>query len=148
MGKCVFKASELIRPAQHAIAALQHEMGYNEESVLSTPGLLFVHDQGVYLMSNGLRRNTEGVASGVHVVYAAGCNPNVGDFDDWYGTSRDLVGGDDFVEVLPLGATPEERQLFIDNCGQFKEFVVDVSPTSITAGFRKPIRRTATARRA
>jgi hypothetical protein len=146
MGKCVFQTSDLLRLARHARAAEQHEMGFGEGP--SMPGLLFVHDQGVYLMSNGIPRDTEGVASGSHVVYAEGCNPNVGDFDDWYDTSRDLVGGDDFVEVLRLGQTPEEQQLFIDNCGQFKEFVVSISPTSLTAGFRKPIRRKATTRRA
>jgi len=142
MGKCVFQTNELLRLARHAIAAEQHEMGFGTGP--SVPGLLFVHDRGVYLMSNGKPRDTEGVASGSHVVYAAGCNPNVGNFDDWYGTSRDLVGGDDFVEVLRLGQTTEEQQLFIDNCGQFKEFVVNLSPTSLTAGFRKPIRRKAT----
>jgi len=50
----------------------------------SDPQLLFVHDQGWYLMSNG------DYASRPPVVYAAGSGPNDGGY------------GDDFAEPLPI----------------------------------------------
>jgi hypothetical protein len=50
----------------------------------------------------GSPRDEETAANNTHCAYAEGCDPNVGEFDDWYGTSRDLVGGDDFVETLPI----------------------------------------------
>lgn len=125
----------MLRLALHAMNAPQHEMGYDTETE-PNPALLFVHDQGVYLMSNGIPRDRPAEGETSHVVYAAGCDPNVGEFDDWYGRSRELVGGDDFVEVLSLGATPEDRRTFLDNCAAFEEFVVDISPTQIDATFQ------------
>lgn len=55
--------------------------------------VLFVHDQGLYLMVKTLR-TADG--SGALCAYAAGCDPDAD--EDWYDTARDLVGGDDFVE--------------------------------------------------
>lgn len=109
-------------------------MGYGSEAG-PEPGLLFVHDQGVYLMSNGIPRIEVAPNEHTHVVYAAGCDPTLpgAEFDDWYSTSRDLVGGDDFVEVLPLG----DKDMFLDNCRAFKEFIVDITPTQLDATFRK-----------
>jgi hypothetical protein len=104
----------------------EHEMGYESDEP-PRPGLLFVHDQGVYLMSNGIPRNTAAATLGNHVVYAEGCNPNGGEFDDWYGLSQDLVGGDDFVEVLPFN----NLQQFMDNCLAFNEFCVDVTENQL-----------------
>lgn len=134
MGMCVFQTEPILRLAQHAIAAPNHEMGY-ESANDPEPALLFVHDQGVYLMSNGIPRDTDAVNNRAHVVYAAGCDPNEpgASFDDWYGTSRDLVGGDDFVEVLPLG----DAELFLENCRAFSEFIVEISPKQLDATFRK-----------
>lgn len=126
-----------MRLVLHATSAPQHEMGYDTESEPS-PALLLVHDQGVYLMSNGIPRDRPAEGETAHVVYAAGCDPNVGEFDDWYNQSRELVGGDDFIEVLSLGATPDDRRTFLYNCAAFEEFVVDISPTQIDATFQSP----------
>jgi len=65
--------------------------------------LLLVKDTGVYLMSSG----TPGIphkagGEGQHVVYAEGLGP-----DADYDTIRDAVGGDDFVEGLPLPTVME-----------------------------------------
>jgi hypothetical protein len=57
-----------------------------------------VHDDGVYLMSNGEPRDiVEGESS--FVAHAKGCNPKTD--PDWWDVSRALVGGDDFGECLP-----------------------------------------------
>lgn len=138
----MFPAADLLHLARHAIAAPNHHMGY-ESDLQPAPGLLFVHDQGVYLLSNGLPSDTAAAETGQHVVYADGCNPNIGSFDDWYDTSRDLVGGDDFVEVLTF-SNPQE---FVDNCTNYEEFCVDLTDTQLEAFFRKSKTNPSTARR-
>jgi hypothetical protein len=55
-------------------------------------GLVLVHDEGVYLMSNGLPE----LPQGQNVVYAAGLGPR--DDDSPFCS---IVGGDDFGECLP-----------------------------------------------
>jgi len=96
------------------------------------PALLFVHDQGVYLMSNGEPRLlTEGDASN-HVIYAKGCDPSVGEFDDWYGMSRELVGGDDFVEILPI------PDYWLTDCDAFETFEIDATGSLLLSGFANP----------
>lgn len=131
----------MLRLGLHAMQAPQHQMGY-ESDLTPAPGLLFVHDQGVYLMSNGRPADTDDSkpSGSSYVVYAAGCNPHDEQCDDWYETSRDLVGGDDFVEVLPL----EDMQQFMTNCTQYDEFVVEVTSNNLSAFFRKPKARIST----
>ncbi|WP_455233589.1 DUF3085 domain-containing protein [Geopseudomonas aromaticivorans] len=63
-------------------------------------GLWLVKDQGIYLISNGSPRlQAEGSDSSV-VVHAKGYNPECD--EDWYDAARSAVGGDDFVEFIPL----------------------------------------------
>ncbi|RXG91627.1 DUF3085 domain-containing protein [Bradyrhizobium zhanjiangense] len=107
----IFKAADLLRVVQHSLAApkqseqLDHyeaEPPYRAiTKPVEAPSVLLVHDQGVYLMSNGWPRDiAKGETS--YVAYAEGCNP---DRDrDWWETSRQLVGGDDFGECLPWAA--------------------------------------------
>lgn len=68
------------------------------------PGLWLVGDQGVYLMSNGLRGLMVGDAnSETHfVAYADECNPNELPFDDWYEAKERIFGRDDGCDYLPL----------------------------------------------
>ncbi len=139
---CVFPTADLLRLTLHAILAPNHRMGY-ESDAPPAPGLLLVHDQGVYLMSNGLPADTAAAETGQHVVYADGCNPNIGSFDEWYDTSRELVGGDDFVEVLPFG----DPQEFVTNCTNYHEFCVDLTDNQLEAFFRESKARPSTARR-
>lgn len=92
MSKLVFKASEVRRVVEHAI---------------TTEGqILLVHDQGIYLMSNGEPRDVVNETSN-YVVYAVGCNPETD--TNWYDTARDLVGGDDFGETLPFAPAIKEQ---------------------------------------
>lgn len=64
-------------------------------------GLHLVHDQGVYIMSNGSPRmiRPDSDVSSV-VCYADECDPEKD--EDWYETARVMVGGDDFAEHLPI----------------------------------------------
>ncbi|RNH99667.1 DUF3085 domain-containing protein [Micromonospora aurantiaca] len=65
----------------------------------------WVHDHGVYLMSNGLPRLTDPDRPGANLtVHAHGWNPRL----DGHRSDPDL-GGDDFVEHLHL--TDEPRPL-------------------------------------
>lgn len=96
MAKLTFTADEVRRVTDHALAAPRQRETWN--GVPTEPCVLFVHDQGVYLMSNGEPPDPMN-GCGVFCAYAEGCNPNRD--KDWYQTARQLVGGDDFAESLP-----------------------------------------------
>lgn len=129
MGICVFDTKQIAECARHALASSEWSMGYEKE-LTPRPMLMFVHDQGVYCMSNGIPRQPNPTSDGSYVAYARGCDPNAGvEFDEWYGTSRDLVGGDDFVEVLSL----DEK--FLEECELCDEFCVEVKPETLCAYF-------------
>ncbi len=129
MGTCVFNTTELKRCVQHALNASQHEMPFAEDET-PTPALLFVHDDGVYLMSNGIPRDfADDTESRSYVVHAATTKPNVD--EDWWHNAADLVGGDDFVEILPV------TQQWLEDCDTFTECYVTVDGTRLEAGFRK-----------
>lgn len=135
MGTCVFKTSDIRRCVEHALSAPNWEMGYSEGDATPVPALLFVHDQGVYVMSNGIPRDGKDPAdpkSGSYVAYATGCDPSIGTFDDWYGMSRDLVGGNDFAEVVTV--QPDWLEL----CANFSEMRIDVTSDAIEVTFVKP----------
>ena len=105
-----FKAEDVRRVVEHSIAApRQSDVAYTTKPV-EAPAVLLVHEQGVYLMSNGQPRDIVGAdATGrkdaakdegrSFCAYAIGCHPEKD--ADWYETARGLVGGDDFVETLP-----------------------------------------------
>lgn len=146
MSICRFKAADLKRLITHARAATDFDMGHEnmtdaefESLGLSPPtartpvgpGLLFVHDRGIYLMSNGIPRDHDAVQSGSHVVYAQYCNPH--EDEDWYDNSRELVGGDDFAEVIRIPKSWE------DACDQFETFEIVINNDMINCGFVDPI---------
>jgi hypothetical protein len=102
-----FNATEVATLVAHARAAPAHGKAFGQTEP-PYPGVYFVHDDGLYLMSNGIPRlKADGtVATGDEdttqpnkVVYAEGYNPKV-DADVWE-RARDAVGGDDFSELLP-----------------------------------------------
>jgi hypothetical protein len=133
MTKLVFKSADLLRVVEHSLAAPEQRpqvVDYNDDgpvySAADAPALLLVHDDGVYLMSNGepgdpLDGKGEGKFFRRYVAYAQGCDPRTD--GGWYDTSRDLVGGDDFSEILPWAAEIKrliaagERQIIIDVTG-------------------------------
>lgn len=135
MGRCVFKTDEIRRCVEHALAAENWSMAGAEDET-PTPCLYFVHDQGVYVMSNGNPRDVITVADAsadrltTYCAYAETCNPHTD--EDWWENSADLVGGDDFVEVVPI-----TRQ-WLKDCARYTEFYVEISGLQLEAGFQKP----------
>lgn len=101
------------RVADHSIQALTQiraVVGFCREQdsllpqyrVPTEPCVQLVHDDGVYLMSNGLPPDLlDGTPDHGRrfVAYAEGCDPQRD--PDWWETARLLVGGDDFSETLP-----------------------------------------------
>lgn len=145
MPVCRFRAADIKRCIEHARAATEFDMGYenmrdDEYASLGLipptdrtppgPCLLFVHDRGVYIMSNGIPRDLA-AADGSHVVYAEHCNPNTD--DEWYENSRELVGGGDFVETIPIPRS------WVDACDRFETFEVVLSDETMNSGFVGPI---------
>ena len=61
-------------------------------------GLLLVGDQGVYLMSNADGGPNDPNRPGP--VYATDANPDLLDFNTWWGAKQASFGGDDGVEFL------------------------------------------------
>lgn len=133
MTKLIFKSADLLRVVDHSLAApkrgkqiVDYRDGKAVTAPVEAPAVLLVHDQGVYLMSNGEPRDQLDAPGGrklrsAYVAYAQGCNPQTD--SDWYDTSRDLVGGDDFGEHLPWAADIKalidagEREIIIDVTG-------------------------------
>ena len=101
-----FKAEDVRRVVEHSIAAPKQseqvvEYVPHTTKPIAAPAVLLVHEQGVYLMSNGQPRDILGAdaTDRSFCAYAIGCHPEKD--ADWYETARGLVGGDDFVETLP-----------------------------------------------
>jgi hypothetical protein len=114
------------RCIEHALAAKRQLDEIGATTTLK-PALFFVHDQGVYLMSNGEPRDMGDDGRTPYVAYAEGCNPETD--ENWWETSRDLVGGDDFVEELLIEGD------WLKNCSECAVFELDVTPTEILGGF-------------
>ena len=108
-----FPIDDARRVAEHSIRVpeqLSHLYCFAQEGseivpqyrVPTEPCVQLVHDDGVYLMSNGLPPDLlDGTVKDGRrfVAYAEGCHPQ---FDsDWFETARRFVGGDDFSETLP-----------------------------------------------
>jgi len=114
MARLIFAVADVRRVVEHSLAA-PNQMEQTVDFDLSTektitrpveaPAIILVHDEGVYLMSNGQPADplNSAEAKGEHFrrfcAYAKDCNP-VTDADCW-DNARALVGGDDFAEVLP-----------------------------------------------
>ena len=144
MSKLRFAGEGVARILAHAIESKQHRATYEEaykqlgkdwfDGKLSAEvlqdkipaGLTLVHDQGIYLMSNGLPRQLEVAESEKSVVvYAEGCVPDNDANPGWWDHCRDLVGGDDFAEALPA-----EMFRSLGRAGDSKDQVVEIEITS------------------
>lgn len=90
MGKAIFKPS----------AELAQIVGYAHTH---HQPVLFVKDQGLYLMTRGLKADAKTAV----VAYAEGCNPKTDDFDTWWDNARAIAGGDDFGEEIEAAALAE-----------------------------------------
>ncbi|PSX03947.1 DUF3085 domain-containing protein [Photobacterium angustum] len=60
---------------------------------LVEPKVMLKKDEGLYLMCNVAGKKSP-------LAYAEGCNPNTD--NDYYDKSREIAGGDDFCEYLPI----------------------------------------------
>ncbi len=123
MSELIFDAKDVRRVVEHSLAAPDQRArvfsldGDGQEGSAVTkptaPAVLLCHDDGVYLMSNGMPgdpldgEDTDQKYFRHYVAYAHGCNPQRD--ADWYDTAHDLVGGDDFAETLAWAA--EIKQL-------------------------------------
>lgn len=136
MGKCVFKTSEVKRCVEHALAAADFRMAFSSSP--PGPGILFVHDQGVYIMSNGLPMDEIKKPDGKphsYVAYAEDCNPDKD--ENWWENSRDLVGGDDFGEVFLV------NKKWLEDLDAYEELEIEVTPEQLELYFAKPRKATA-----
>ncbi len=121
MGVCKFKVSEVLRCVTHSVTN-------TTDDGFSVPSILLVHDSGVYIMSNASPADLEGPRS--YVAYAEGCDPSK-DYD-YYQTSRSLVGGDDFGEVIKLDEST------ISNFESYEDLLVLVNDSNIELFFLNP----------
>ena len=108
MARLIFNASDVRRVVEHSLAAPKQGLmttGYDAKAHKmitarpKAPAVILVHDQGVYLMSNGDPGDIlEAEKPSRYVAYAKGCDPREGGDGDWWDNARALVGGDDFGE--------------------------------------------------
>lgn len=126
MGTCIFKTSEIKKLVEHTLNAKDHREDWVKNKA---PALFFVHDHGIYCMSNGVPNLVENENN--FVSYAKDCNPDKD--EDFYENARFIVGGDDFVETFPV------NENWLKDCSEFQEFRVKVNQKSISATFAKPI---------
>jgi len=138
MSKLVFDAADVRRVVEHSIGSPRQGRlftGYDAESnptysEATAPSVILVHDDGIYLMSNGQPRDI--VAGGEDklgarsfVAHAQGCNPKKD--TDWWNRARDLVGGDDFGETLPWA-----RELHTMIVRGAKTITIKITPKEIS----------------
>lgn len=98
MSRLKFPMTPVLRSIiEHARAAKQFTAPYGIGE--PEPSLHFVKDSGIYLLSGASDRQLRPDGKGSVVAYAQGYEP---DAPDSWDRCRDAVGGDDFVEVLPL----------------------------------------------
>lgn len=104
MTRIVFLDIEAIKELYKHVKACKHfRKNYDGEEVQA---LSFVHDQGLYLMSTGIPHlEHPDKPESSKVVYAVGCHPD--EDDEWWDTSCELVGGDDFAEYIPVASFDE-----------------------------------------
>lgn len=101
-----FPGTEVLELVDHAKAARKHSTG-DFGPAKPGPGLIFVKDSGIYLISNGepSLAPKEG-GKGNRVVYAQGYEPAKmiedagGDWNEQYAKIEDAAGGDDFAEFM------------------------------------------------
>jgi hypothetical protein len=105
MGMLKFKINDDFKAiVKHTMEAPAQRVHYGDPT--KEPCLCLVHDDGIYMMSNGEpaqdNPNRDKTKNGalLLVVHAEGCNPDT-DGDDVWNHCRTLVGGDDFGERIP-----------------------------------------------
>lgn len=120
-GKCIFKTEDIVQLVNHVKGCTEFRTAYGQGE--PEAGLMWVHDQGVYLCSSGLPllQNPNKDHTSSIVAYAEGMNPEVDDFELWWEESRYNVGADDFAEFISLKEFPD------DVLEAYKYFIIDVA---------------------
>lgn len=99
MGKLVFDVADVRKIYKHAKAAKHWRTNFEGKPCAGQ--LWLVHDRGVYLMSPGIPHlERPGAPERSFVAYAEGTHPKKD--EAWWDVARELAGGDDFVEDVPL----------------------------------------------
>tara|TARA_Y100001963_G_scaffold123379_1_gene173359 strand:+ start:232 stop:612 length:381 start_codon:yes stop_codon:yes gene_type:complete len=90
-----FKSNASLRNlAKETLKAKEFLIPYSEETT-DKPNFELVKDWGIYVMNSYDRGDKENL-----VCYAKGFNPKTN--DDYHQDCKNAVGGDDFVESIPL----------------------------------------------
>lgn len=102
-----FNGKDIVKILTHVRSSNQHRAPYGEG--VKQPALWLVKDNGIYILSNGVPLQSADQGDAIFVTYAKGyedpaqVDPSRGDlWDDQYSKIREAVGGDDFVEEIPL----------------------------------------------
>lgn len=101
-GVVEFRSREVRPLIEHALAAKSHRQPDFEASEGGPASLMLVGDDGIYLMSSGLPGLQREDGTGNVVAYAIGFDPNRDGRDVVWDRKRDVFGGDDGVEFLPM----------------------------------------------
>lgn len=112
MATLKFDAVAVGQRIAHANRSTEWSKGFGQTGS-AEPSLIFVKDDGIYVMSNGIPGQTDEATGRQVVVYAKGYDPRDGDVWD---KCRDAVGGDDFaefVEVSALEPIPEDARYLV-----------------------------------
>ena len=123
MIELTFAPGDVRRVVQHMTAATEWSLDpfeKGEPDAKPRPQLLLVHDDGIYLMSNGMPRDIMS-EDRTFCAYATGFDPDK-DGNVWK-RARDAVGSDDFVKWLDL--SPEQTALVLSD--DFAGMMIDVS---------------------
>ncbi|VFA96347.1 DUF3085 domain-containing protein [Nocardia cyriacigeorgica] len=120
-----FPISEVRELAEHAMTATRHQPSFTQADAgrPAAPSLKWVKDDGTYLLSNGRPRliaDPERPDGPSKACYARGWGPGTG--PDLASTA---VGGDDFVEHLPL-----DEPVWIDTRTTLIDMIRGVDPAT------------------
>jgi hypothetical protein len=135
-GRLYFPLAEALRVADATLTAPEHGDSFvdREEGRKTGPALMWVKDQGTYLMSNA-----GGVPDPADVLYGRldRTAPLLdGTHEDDWDTCRDVCGGDDFAEYLPLN--PQVVSQWRDALAEgFQWITLDVSPEQFSVSVTK-----------
>lgn len=100
MTKLIFPAEGVARVVRHALGSKKWGRGYGQTGQ-PKPCIIFVKDEGIYLMSNGEPADIVKEPQRF-VVYAEGYDPTKEDRMVVYDRAREAVGGDDFGDYIEI----------------------------------------------
>lgn len=126
MSKLTWKASEVI--------ALARKAGFNKRQGKNGGALLFVKDEGIYLMPDIEYPKGRSASSEGDVLYAKGYGPEC-DYDKMVAA----VGGDDFGETISTAEllTMASKLGILLSTPSSSKFIVNVSETTFTLTFER-----------